>query len=213
MVNARGRILALDSLRRSNESARLCKNKPSDFENSYRNKLLNEAKFYRRLIDFVYRRSYHSNFNIKDLVEETIKSYIDRSSKEDSTDIGLPSKPILNVVIEEIRSIDSDRVDEFEKSDASCRRDEMKKVSLNSEFNGSCANAFEGIGALLSAARTDAGLSQTQVAAAMGTGESAIRRLEKGSGNPTIATLQKYANVVGAKISLEIDTGPDSAAP
>lgn len=68
---------------------------------------------------------------------------------------------------------------------------------------------MEGIGhlpAILTAARERAGLTQAEVAAAVGTTQSTIARLEGGKSNPTVATLRKYAAAVG--LTLEIELGP-----
>ncbi len=50
--------------------------------------------------------------------------------------------------------------------------------------------------------RESAGLTQQQVAERMGTKESNVSRLEKGTSNPTIKTLAKYAKACGCEISL-----------
>ncbi|USD67538.1 helix-turn-helix transcriptional regulator [Vibrio sp. SCSIO 43136] len=59
---------------------------------------------------------------------------------------------------------------------------------------------FELISMLLSM-RESAGLTQAQVAERMGTKESNISRLEKGTGNPTIKTLAKYAKACGCQLN------------
>ena len=48
------------------------------------------------------------------------------------------------------------------------------------------------------------GLTQQQVATAMGTSQSVISDLERVGGNPTVHTLQRYARAVGAKLELSI---------
>lgn len=52
----------------------------------------------------------------------------------------------------------------------------------------------------LAEARRSAGVTQTVVAARMGTSASAIARLEHGEMNPTLATLQRFAAAVGKKL-------------
>lgn len=52
--------------------------------------------------------------------------------------------------------------------------------------------------------RTKAGLTQEEVAERMGTKKANVSRLEKGTGNPTWETLQRYATACGCKISLDI---------
>jgi len=54
-------------------------------------------------------------------------------------------------------------------------------------------------------ARMDAGLTQSDVAEAMGTTKSAIARLESFSGHsPSFSTLRKYAHAVGGKLEIRI---------
>jgi len=50
--------------------------------------------------------------------------------------------------------------------------------------------------------RQAAGLSQTQVAARMGTSQSAVARLESGSADVRLSTLEKYAAAVGSSLEL-----------
>jgi ribosome-binding protein aMBF1 (putative translation factor) len=53
----------------------------------------------------------------------------------------------------------------------------------------------------LAAARRSAGLSQTEVAARMGTSQSAVARLESGDADARASTLERYAAAVGGQIS------------
>jgi len=53
----------------------------------------------------------------------------------------------------------------------------------------------------LAAQRRAAGLSQTEVAARMGTSQSAVARLEAGSTDVRTSTLERYAAAVGAEIN------------
>lgn len=50
--------------------------------------------------------------------------------------------------------------------------------------------------------RLEAGFSQAQLAAAMGTQQSVVSRWEAGSGNPTASTIKKLAAVLGVKASV-----------
>lgn len=52
----------------------------------------------------------------------------------------------------------------------------------------------------LTARRRDAGLSQTEVAARMGTSQSAVARLESGDGDLRMSTLERYAAALGRPI-------------
>lgn len=51
-------------------------------------------------------------------------------------------------------------------------------------------------------ARSSAGLTQAQVADRIGTTQSAIARLESGSGKPSVATLQRYARALGCRVEI-----------
>jgi transcriptional regulator with XRE-family HTH domain len=55
-------------------------------------------------------------------------------------------------------------------------------------------------------ARAEAGLTQAEVAARIGTTQSAIARLESAEPkhSPSIATLQKYANALGCKVEIRL---------
>ena len=55
-------------------------------------------------------------------------------------------------------------------------------------------------------ARAAAGLTQAQVAERIGTTQSAIARLESGAGRhqPSLGTLQKYAQALGCRLELRL---------
>ena len=53
----------------------------------------------------------------------------------------------------------------------------------------------------LTARRQAAGLSQTEVAARMGTSQSAVARLEAGEADARASTLERYAAAIGGQIS------------
>lgn len=63
-------------------------------------------------------------------------------------------------------------------------------------------NEFTFIDQLLSM-RTQAGLTQEQLAERMHTQKSNISRLERGNANPSWATLQKYAHACGFEVTLK----------
>ena len=48
------------------------------------------------------------------------------------------------------------------------------------------------------------GLSQTEVAARMGTSQSAVARLEAGAADVRLSTLQRYADAVGRSLDLRL---------
>jgi len=57
----------------------------------------------------------------------------------------------------------------------------------------------------LVAQRLAAGLSQTEVAARMGTSQSAVARLESGSTDARASTLERYAAAVGGEINWRLN--------
>jgi ribosome-binding protein aMBF1 (putative translation factor) len=57
-----------------------------------------------------------------------------------------------------------------------------------------------------------AGLSQTQVAARMGTSQSAVARLESGDADVRVSTLERYAAAIGSQLAWQARTQA-SAAP
>jgi ribosome-binding protein aMBF1 (putative translation factor) len=54
--------------------------------------------------------------------------------------------------------------------------------------------------------RQDAGLSQTEIAARMGTSQSAVARLEAGSADVRASTLERYAAALGTEITWTVQT-------
>ncbi|MGP7995783.1 MAG: helix-turn-helix domain-containing protein [Streptosporangiaceae bacterium] len=59
----------------------------------------------------------------------------------------------------------------------------------------------------LAAQRQSAGLSQTQVAARMGTSQSAVARIEAGDADMRASTLERYAAAVGSHLSWRLQAG------
>jgi transcriptional regulator with XRE-family HTH domain len=59
--------------------------------------------------------------------------------------------------------------------------------------------------AQLVAARRRLGLSQTEVAARMGTSQSAVARLEAGGADARISTLARYAVALGQRLAWRLD--------
>ena len=57
----------------------------------------------------------------------------------------------------------------------------------------------------LSAARSAQGLSQTVVAARMGSSQSVVARIESGDRDIRLSTLARYAEAVGRRISWSVD--------
>jgi predicted transcriptional regulator len=60
------------------------------------------------------------------------------------------------------------------------------------------------LSAALLARRRQLGLSQTEVAARMGTSQSAVARLESGAADLRLSTLQRYASAVGWRIDWQL---------
>lgn len=58
----------------------------------------------------------------------------------------------------------------------------------------------------LIAARSRAGLTQSDVAARMGTTQSVIARLEGGKAVPSMRSVQRYAQAVGARAVVRLET-------
>lgn len=57
---------------------------------------------------------------------------------------------------------------------------------------------------VMSAARISRGLSQTEVAARMGTSQSAVARLEAGLSDPRLSTLERYALALHGHLAVEL---------
>jgi predicted XRE-type DNA-binding protein len=60
--------------------------------------------------------------------------------------------------------------------------------------------------------RQAAGLSQTEVAARMGTSQSAVARLESGTADVRASTLERYAAAVGSEIAWKLDRPGEGAS-
>ncbi|HKF00270.1 MAG TPA: helix-turn-helix transcriptional regulator [Actinomycetes bacterium] len=63
----------------------------------------------------------------------------------------------------------------------------------------------DGLIAQLVAARRRLGLSQTEVAARMGTSQSAVARLEAGGADARVSTLARYADALGRRLAWRLD--------
>jgi predicted transcriptional regulator len=55
--------------------------------------------------------------------------------------------------------------------------------------------------------RHELGLSQTEVAARMGTSQSAVARLEAGELDVRLSTLERYAAALGQRLQINLDLG------
>jgi hypothetical protein len=61
----------------------------------------------------------------------------------------------------------------------------------------------------LTAQRRAAGLSQTEVAARMGTSQSAVARLETGAADVRVSTLERYAAAIGSQLAWQARARPE----
>jgi ribosome-binding protein aMBF1 (putative translation factor) len=57
----------------------------------------------------------------------------------------------------------------------------------------------------LKRARQAQGLTLQEVAERMGTDRSNVHRLEQGTGNPTVATLARYAQAIGSRMVITLE--------
>jgi DNA-binding XRE family transcriptional regulator len=60
----------------------------------------------------------------------------------------------------------------------------------------------------LTAQRRSAGLSQTEVAARMGTSQSAVARLETGDADVRVSTFERYAAAIGSQLAWQTQASP-----
>jgi transcriptional regulator with XRE-family HTH domain len=67
--------------------------------------------------------------------------------------------------------------------------------------------------AALARRRVALGLSQTVVAARMGTSQSAVARLEAGGSDPRLSTLERYAAALGTSVSFALRSRPEEGPP
>jgi transcriptional regulator with XRE-family HTH domain len=63
--------------------------------------------------------------------------------------------------------------------------------------------------AALVARRTAQGLSQTEIAARMGTSQSAVARIESGQGDVLLSTLDRYASAMGEQLDWRLAPGAE----
>jgi ribosome-binding protein aMBF1 (putative translation factor) len=83
----------------------------------------------------------------------------------------------------------------------------FREMALRRQANEQAARMAEDRSRLvreLAEQRQAAGLSQTEVAARMGTSQSAVARLESGTADVRASTLERYAAAVGGQISWKL---------
>lgn len=64
---------------------------------------------------------------------------------------------------------------------------------------------FAMVGDAVAAARAEKGLSQKELAAATGIDQSDISKIERGVANPSVGTLNRIAEALGAKLTVTIE--------
>lgn len=81
-----------------------------------------------------------------------------------------------------------------------------QKLRENPEFDTEYRKAEEEYAVIeaLIAARTSARLSQADLAARLGTTQSAIARLESGRISPSLSTLRRYAEATGTRLTFSL---------
>lgn len=87
----------------------------------------------------------------------------------------------------------------------------LASAEVNAEYE-KLADEFSLLDEFLKA-RAAQGLTQAQVAEKIGTTQSAVARMESGSGkhSPSLATLTKYANALGCKLEVRLVRMPGPA--
>jgi ribosome-binding protein aMBF1 (putative translation factor) len=90
----------------------------------------------------------------------------------------------------------------------------FREMALRRRADEQAARMAEDRGRLvreLAGQRQAVGLSQTEVAARMGTSQSAVARLESGTGDVRASTLERYAAAVGGQITWKLDRPAEGA--
>jgi ribosome-binding protein aMBF1 (putative translation factor) len=91
----------------------------------------------------------------------------------------------------------------------------FREMALRHAADAQAARMAEDRGRLvreLAGQRQAAGLSQTEVAARMGTSQSAVARLESGTGDVRASTLERYAAAVGSQITWKLNRPSEGAS-
>jgi ribosome-binding protein aMBF1 (putative translation factor) len=91
----------------------------------------------------------------------------------------------------------------------------FREMALRRQADEQAARMAEDRGRLvreLAEQRQAAGLSQTEVAARMGTSQSAVARLESGTADVRASTLERYAAAVGGQITWKLDRPAEGAS-
>jgi ribosome-binding protein aMBF1 (putative translation factor) len=92
----------------------------------------------------------------------------------------------------------------------------FREMALRRSADVQAARMAEDRGRLvreLAEQRQAAGLSQTEVAARMGTSQSAVARLESGTADVRASTLERYAAAVGSQIGWTLNRPRQGTSP
>jgi ribosome-binding protein aMBF1 (putative translation factor) len=84
----------------------------------------------------------------------------------------------------------------------------FREMALRRQADAQAARMAEDRGRLvreLAGQRQAAGLSQTEVAARMGTSQSAVARLESGDADIRLSTLERYAAALGQRLDWRLE--------
>lgn len=84
------------------------------------------------------------------------------------------------------------------------KRELLVNPSMQAEYDGMAAE-FD-IARELIGARSRAGMTQSEVAQSMGTTQSVVARLEGGKQIPSLRTVQRYAQAVGSRAVVRIES-------
>lgn len=79
----------------------------------------------------------------------------------------------------------------------------MKEPAFKKDYDG-LEQEFA-LASMLIEARTNAKLSQGQLAAKMGTSQSTIARLESGAAKPSLSTLERFAKATGTRVRVSLE--------
>jgi len=92
----------------------------------------------------------------------------------------------------------------------------FREMALRLRADEQAARMAEARGRLvreLAEQRQAAGLSQTEIAARMGTSQSAVARLESGTADVRASTLERYAAAVGGQITWKLNRPGEGDSP
>ena len=82
---------------------------------------------------------------------------------------------------------------------------ERRHEPLFPGFKDVAAERRRALVAALTSCRAQLGLSQTEVAARMGTSQSAVARLEAGDADVRLSTLERYAAALGQRLDWRLE--------